>query len=288
MMIQRALPFVLLLMGCAAQRTASWFEPELPFGAVSAEILNHMVERGDRAFASRDTASQLDEAMELWGGALRYRPADPAILVRLSHAARLRAHSAPSGDAATLADQAIGFAERALSVRNPRLRTLANDKKSRPAQVFAAAELADLPALTAYAEALLDWCDRKGLATLLSQRDWLMAAAERALQLDRTADFGAADRILGVVEARLTPDLGGDLKSAEEHFEAALAEAPRYLPARLQYAETWCVRMREEPRYTQLLHEVADADPAALPEAAPENRDAQRRARELLKEGRGW
>jgi hypothetical protein len=276
-----------LVGGCAAARTPGWAEPPLPFGTVSTEILDHMVAEGDRAFAARENPASLDDAMESWGGALHYRPDDATLLVRLSRAARLRAHSLSSGDADGKLKEAIVFAERALSARNHELFNRVAARKP-PANIFSAAEPLDVPALVAYAESLLEWTELRGTPTLLGQRDWINTAAVRAVELDRAADFGAPDRVLGVLNATLSSDLGGDLRASEEHFEAALAAAPGYLPTRLDYASAWCTRMRDQKRYQRLLAEVAGADADALPPAAPENRAAQKRARALLAEAKSW
>jgi hypothetical protein len=277
-----------MLFGCAASsRTAEWERPPLPFGAVSAEILDHMVASGDAAFAARDKPESLDDAIESWRGALRYRPDDPALLLRLSRGCRLRAHTLSRGSAEEKALAAVAFAERALSARNPELWNLAHAKKP-PALVFAAAQPPDAPLLAAYAEALLEWSSLHGTSTLLNERDAILAAAARAVDLDRAAGLGAGDRVLGWVKATLTGDLGGDLRASEEHFEASLAQAPGYLPTRLSYAESYCVRKRDGARYRRLLQEVAAANPDALPDAAPENRVAQKRAHELLAEAKAW
>jgi hypothetical protein len=278
----------LMLLGCAAHRTPAWEKPGLPFGAVSAEILDDMIAKGDASFAGREDPKKLDDALENWNGALRYRPDDSALLVRLSRAARLRAHSLSANDAETQANDAISFAERALAARNANILERARDKKLPPQKVFAPAEPADLPALVAYSEGLVDWSLAHGSATLLLQRDWIVAAAQRAAELDRSFDFGAPDRLLGIVLSILTPDLGGDYKSAQEHFETAIATAPGYLPNRLEYAERWAVRMRDGGLYRRLLQETADGDAEALPAAAPENRAAKKQAKALIAEARSW
>jgi hypothetical protein len=276
------------LSACAAHRTPAWEQPGLPFGDVSAEILDDMVKKGDDAFALREDPKKLEDALDNWKGALRYRPADAALLVRLSHAARLYAFRLSGSEARTQAEDAVSFAERALCARNPSLCQSAADRKQDPPHLFNLAELADLPALDAYAEGLLAWSERAGTATFVEQHEWIVAAAERARQLDHTADHGAPDRVLGIVYSSLATEYGGDLTRAEERFEAALNAAPGYLPTRVEYAARWCVRMRDGARYRKLLQEVAAADPAALPDAAPENRAAQKRARALLAETQAW
>jgi hypothetical protein len=286
-MIRLLLPLV-LTMGCAVKRTPAWEKPGLPFGTVSQEILDRMVQSGDRAFAARDKPEQIDDAMESWNGALRYRPHDHTILTRLSRAARLRAATLSANDALKHAEDAVAFAERAIVARNPAIFERVFDRARTPANIFAPAEKPDLPALIAYAEALFQWSELHGTATLLAQRDWIMGAATRAVQLDRTVENGAADRVLGMMYATLTLDLGGDYRLAEEHFERALAEGPAYLPTRLEYAARYCARMRDGARYRRLLKEVVDGNADVVPDLAPENHAAQKKAKELLAEAKSW
>jgi hypothetical protein len=277
-----------LMVGCAAHRTPAWEKPPLSFGDVSAEILDDMVKKGDAAFAGREDPQKLDDAIDEYRGALRYRPDDSSLLVRLSRAARLRAHSLSGSDAETQANDAVTYAEQGLSAHNANILERAHDKKISQDKVFAPAEPADLPALIAYAEALLDWSMAHGTATLLLHRDWIIAAAQRAAELDRSVDFGGPDRVLGIVKSTLTPDLGGNYAAAQESFETAMATAPGYLPNHLEYALHWATRMRDGNLYRRLLHETADGDAEAIPLAAPENRAAKKRAKELIAEARSW
>jgi hypothetical protein len=269
------------MMSCVAQRTPAWERPGLPFGAVSDAIIDRLIADGDRAYAAREEPTRLDEALEDYRAALRYRPSDVGLLVRLSRAARARAATVSGSDGRKQLAQAVAWAERALAARNPAF--LARTRKP-PEELFAVAEVADVPALAAYAEALLDWSERQGTATFLRERPLTHAAAIRLLQLDRAAEHAAADRLLGALDAAGAPDLGGDLRAAEEHYEAALAGAPGFLPTRLDYADRYAVRMRDGKLYDRLLREVSSADADALPEAIAENRAAQKRARRLLQE----
>jgi hypothetical protein len=181
-------------------------------------------------------------------------------------------------------DDGVSWAERALGAANPELRARAIAHRP-PWDVFAVARAEDLPALVAYAEALLAWSQRAGNATLVAQAGLIWAAANRAAELDRTAGWGAPDRILGTLAALLPVGMNGpagDLRFAEERFEAALASGPDYLPNKVAYAEFLAVRLRDGRLYRELLEEVLAADADALRGAEPENRAAQRDALELL------
>jgi hypothetical protein len=183
--------------------------------------------------------------------------------------------------AALLYSDAASWAERALAMSNPPLAqaALANKK---PSDIFALAQPADEDALVLYAESLLWWAVDTNTTTVIDQKAMIEAAAGRALALDRSAGYGAPDRVLAVLACEL-PIARQNLREALDHFEAAIAAAPAYLPTRLLYAEEYAVRLREAPLYRRLLHEVVDGDPRALVEAQPENEAAQREAQKLLK-----
>jgi TRAP transporter T-component len=277
-----AVALALAATGCIAKRSAAWITPPTPFGAVSEQILDDLVADGDRAWKGRADPKQLDEAARAYGAVLRYNPADANTLVRLGRVALRRATTTDRGaGAATRLDEATSSAERALSARNPALLAAARNANAKPADVFSRAEPADAPALAVYAEALLRWSLAHGTPTLLKQRAWISAAATRALGFDPTVGWGAPNRVLGTLACEL-PEARENLHDALVRFEAAVAAAPAYLPTRLAYAEEYAMRMRDSALNRRLLEEVAAADPNALPDAAPENVEAQRAAKKLL------
>jgi len=267
--------------GCVAKRTPAWSAPGLPFGAVSEQILQDLVSAGDYAWKRRAEPGQLDAAARAWGAALRYNPSDAGVLLNLARVALRRGVESRGAGAATRFDEAASYAERALSARNPKLMDAARAGKP-PVEVFTHAEPADAAALVVYAQALLDWSIAHGTPTLLKKREWIEAAAKRALAFDPAVGFAAPNRILGVLDCEL-PEAGQNLRDALERFEAAVAAAPAYLPTRIAYAEEYATRVRDKKLYERLLESVLDADPNALPEAAPENAEAQRTARRLIR-----
>jgi TRAP transporter TatT component family protein len=266
--------------GCLAKRIPAWAMPPTPFGTVSDDIIDALVADGERAWQSRTDPKALDEAARAFGAALRYRPADPNVLVRLARISMRRSQSAKGAGTAEHLNEATAFAERALAARNDKLREAARGSKM-PVQVFAHAEPADAPALVVYAEALLDWTLSYGTPTLLKHRAWISAAATRALAFDPSVGWGAPNRVLGILDCEL-PEAGQNLRDAQVRFEAAVAAAPAYLPTRVAYAQKYATRVRDRALYKRLLEEVLTADPKGLPEAEPENTEAQRTARSLL------
>ena len=271
---------VVATSGCIAKRTAAWVAPGEPFGAVSDQILQDLVSAGEYAWKRRAEPGQLDAAARAFGAELRYNPSDSKVLLRLARVEMRRAAVTSGAVAAGHFDRATAFAERALCARNAKILDAARAGKL-PADVFANAEPADAEALVVYAESLLRWSMANGTATLLKKRDWIAAAAMRALGFDPAVGWAAPNRVLGILDCE-EPQARGNLQDALERFEAAVAAAPAYLPTRIAYAEEYATRVRGERTYRNLLEEVVAADPNALPDALPENLDAQRTARSLL------
>jgi hypothetical protein len=235
--------------------------------------------RGWLALATLAGACAADR-VPAWSGA-DPPPSRVDELVQASRQARRRAAHLDGRRRYARLDEAVADAERALAARNPELRARAARRRP-PVEVFAAATRDDLPALTAYAESLLAWSEARGLATLLVEAARIEAAARRAAEIDRSAGFGAPDRVLAMLSASLPLDAGGDLAQALERFEMALAAAPDYLPTRVAFAERYAARLGDRALYRRLLDEVLHADAAALPDALAENLEAQATARRLL------
>jgi hypothetical protein len=269
------------LGGCVSQRQAAWLAPPQPLGEVSDDTVDGLVRLGDAAWLKRQEPAQLDEAIRAFRAALRYRPADDNVLVRLSRVSLRRGRMLRGRAAADVYDEAAAFAERALAARNPNLAEAARAGQT-PEAVFARAEPADVPALAAYIEALMAWAMACGIPTLLAERQRITAAALRTIAFDRAAGWAAADRALAVLDCEL-PEARQNLRDALEHFEAAIAAAPAYLPTRLAYAEEYAPRVRDVALYRRLLDEVVAGDAGALPEALAENLEAQAAARRLIR-----
>jgi TRAP transporter T-component len=278
----RWMALALACTGCVAHRVPAW-RASLADPADPGRDFAALVDRAERAFLAREDPARLDEAIARWREAERLKPGDAALLVRLSRAARARANTLRGREATALAEQAVAYAERALATRGA-FRERTKKRRVQPHQLFAAAERADEPALIAYASALFAWSEGRSFGTLLAQQDWIHAAASRAAELDRTAEHGAPDRLLAMLESSLPTADGAELTDALDRFEAALAEAPGYLPTRLEYAQRYAARLRDGRLYRRLLEEVLAADADALADARPENRAAQREARALLAE----
>jgi len=274
----------LFCAGCVVTRAPAWFTPALPStmpDSVGQLVYDGLVADAEKMFTERADPKRLTETLETVRAALRYRPEDIRMLTLAARAALCQGAAKIGEKGLPQLEQAVAWSERAMALRNPKLAAKARGKVAADA-LFALAEPADTPALAIYAEALFDWADRAGTPTLMDQQERIRAAAERLLALDRLESHAAADRVLGALDSSLPNGNGADLFRAREHFEAAVARAPAYLPNQLEYAERWAIRERDGGLEKKLLEQVMSANPDALADAVAENRDAQATAKRLL------
>jgi hypothetical protein len=106
-----------------------------------------------------------------------------------------------------------------------------------------------------------------------------VAIAERALQLDETAEHAMAHVLLGGYHARFQY---AELGEAKQHFDAAVRITEgKYLVAKFFYATRYFCMKSDQAGYVQMLKEVVSAgDP--LPEMRLANLVAERRAARYL------
>ena len=141
-----------------------------------------------------------------------------------------------------------------------------------------------VPALYWRSSALGKWATADGFATLLSYKDEVKAIMQRCLELDQEYYFYGPDRYFGVFYGRAPAMSGGDLGKSKHHFEISLDKFPNYFATRVLMADDYAVKAQDKVLYRELLEYVIEGDPESLPEAAPENRCEQKKAKLLLEE----
>jgi hypothetical protein len=116
------------------------------------------------------------------------------------------------------------------------------------------------------------------------------ACMERAVELDESYYNYAGLTFLGVINASLPEDLGGDLDRARGYFERALEATDRkFFAVQFSYARTFAVARLDRNLYIRLLREIVDGgDPE--PSARLANRMTRRRAIRWLRrtDQMGW
>jgi hypothetical protein len=177
--------------------------------------------------------------------------------------------------------KAIRAAERALRILSPEFaRQMAAGAHAD--QAVRVLEANAVPALYWRAAALGKWAQREGFATVLSYKDEIRAIMSRCMELDRAYFFAGPDRYFGAFFAIAPTYAGGNLESSRRHFEESLRVQPNYFGTRVLYAENYAVKTQNRRLFEEQLNLVINGNPEALPEAAPENRVEQRKARQLL------
>jgi tetratricopeptide (TPR) repeat protein len=277
--------------GCGAAYQSAWDEPQPTTRSAQASTeegrsrRSTLLAEAEEAWGRRDDVEQVRAAIRAWEQAAEIDGTDADTWVKLARAHYFLADGhLRFTDEAAMGDvyqQSIQAAERALRVLSPAFaeRMAAGD---RPEQAVAVLEANAVPALYWRAAALGKWAQRQGFATVLSYKDEIRAVMTRCMTLDRYYFFAGPDRYFGAFFSIAPSYAGGDLDLSRQHFEESLRRYPNYLGTRVLYAENYAVKAQNRQLFVEQLTMVIEADPAAMPEAAPENRIEQRKARDLL------
>jgi tetratricopeptide (TPR) repeat protein len=237
------------------------------------------------AWDHRDERIELDRAIAIWAELARRDELDADGQTRLARAYFLLGDVfvAPTGDGRTAAevfDRGLAAAERGLLGAAPEIEL--DLAQGQPLDT-------SLTRVGPAGQAAMFWyaCNlwraaAADMRTAALYRTRVAAALDRVLALDPLFFYGAADRQLGVILAKSPAFLDGDIERSRLHFERALALAPAFLPTRVHFAEAYAQEANDRDLWTRLLTEVAGATAESLPDAAPEQRLAITRARELL------
>jgi tetratricopeptide (TPR) repeat protein len=180
-------------------------------------------------------------------------------------------------------EKGIAAAVRALTTRYPEFqKKLQEQGEDSYASWKAAVPLIDKDgqeALYWYASNLGKWATADGIAKALLLKDRIFLIMKHVKKLGKKFFFSGPDRYFGAYYATVP---GGSLISSEEHFKKSLKNAPNYLGTKVLWAERLSVKKQSPKEFRALLEEVVAATPEDLPEAAPENRIEQGKAKRLL------
>lgn len=245
----------------------------------------NLLAQGEEAWSRRDDTEQVRAAITAWEQANEIDGTDAETWVKIARAYYFLADGhLRFTDEAALGDtyqSAIRAAERALRVMSPEFaqRMAAGERVDQAVSVLQADAV---PALYWRAAALGRWAQRQGFATVLSYKDEIRAVMTRCLELDRYYFFGGPDRYFGAFFAIAPAYAGGDLDRSRQHFEESLRRFPNYFGTRVLFAENYAVKAQNRQLFEEQLRMVIEGDPESLPDAVPENRIEQRKARDLM------
>jgi len=181
-----------------------------------------------------------------------------------------------------LATKALRYAEAGAERQNPALSGLRDASFPELDRRLSLVTIDDVPALVALGSA---WAARIRAAgedvEAIGDLPRVRSLLERALELDE-ANAGVAHLYLGAFDSMVSPEQGGDLTPARQHFERAIEISGGLdLTAKTALAMHCADRLGDRAERDRLLNEVVLADPRA-PGRTLLNVLAQRRARAIL------
>lgn len=114
------------------------------------------------------------------------------------------------------------------------------------------------------------------------------AIVKRVLKLDPSFYYGSAHSFLGSIASSKPAMLGGQQKTAEDEFKAAMEVSSGYLMTKVLFAQYYAVQYQDKALFDKLLDEVKNSDANVLPEQRLANELAKRRAEILLEKGKKY
>ncbi|MCA9609890.1 MAG: hypothetical protein KC619_30045 [Myxococcales bacterium] len=276
--------------GCGGSYESAWDEPTdqtqtQEQTAESTSRREQLIAQGDEAWQGRDDPDQIRAAIAAWEQATEIDGSDHETWVKISRAYYFLSdgHLRFSDESQMMETYQHGIqaAERALRALSPEF-----------AQAMAAGQPAEgavanlqanaVPALYWRATNLGKWARLDGFATVLGYKDEIRAMMSRCMELDRSFFFAGPDRYFGAFFSIAPSYAGGDLNLSRQHFDESLRQQPNYFGTHVLYAEELAVKLQDRDMFLEHLNFVINGDPESLPEAAPENRVEQRKARAAL------
>ncbi|MBX3272017.1 MAG: hypothetical protein KF729_17255 [Sandaracinaceae bacterium] len=274
--------------GCGGSYESAWDEPtgtDRPQSAEAVSQREQLIAQGDEAWQGRDDPDRIRAAIAAWEQATELDGNDHQTWVKIARAYYFLSdgHLRFSDESQMMEtyQRGIRAAERALRALSPEF-----------AQAMAAGQPAEgavanlqanaVPALYWRATNLGKWARLDSFATVLSFKDEIRAMMTRCMELDRGFFFAGPDRYFGAFFAIAPTYAGGDLALSRQHFDESLRQFPNYFGTHVLYAEELAVKLQDRAMYIEHLNLVINGDPESLPEAAPENRVEQRKARAAL------
>ncbi len=180
-------------------------------------------------------------------------------------------------------ESGVAAAETALALSNPAFAgqiKAGADTDAVWKKALQSATKEDVKALYWYATNLAKWALNNGITSLLKYKDRALLIIQRCQTLDNNFWYGGPARYLGAYWYKIP--FGKDPAKSRSNFEAAVAVDASYLDSKVLFAEVYAVRAEDEALFKKLLTEVIEADASANADLIPENKNAQRIAKEML------
>lgn len=279
-----------LLSACSSSHEGDWAAHQSK--QLTEEVRakgQQLLKDADQDWIQRDDPAKAASAIAKWQQALDIDPSNPDAWTKLSRAlyfhgdCHLKLDQGNDDAAKKTHQDGIQAAERALVAMSPAFAKKMQDG-SRIEQTLDTLSKEAVPALYWRASNLGRWARMESFATLLSFKDEIRDVMQFCLDEYPTFFYQAPDRYFGIFYAVAPGFAGGDMTRSKEHFETSMAIQPNYFGTRTLMAEEYAVKEADEDLFKRLLMENLNRDPNSAPDAAPENRCEQRKAKKLLGE----
>ena len=247
------------------------------------------IKRGDALWAERGDRAKAENAISAWEEAAKADPNHVEVQRNLTYAYYFmnNVHVRWDEDADALKrsnyEKGVAAAERALALANPAFAkeiAAGSDTDDAWNKALAAATKEDVKALYWYATNLAKWALEDGIASLLKYKDRAYAIMQRCKTLDPDFWHGGPARYLGAYWLKIP--FGKSAEKSKANFEMAQKSGPGYLDTQVLFAEIYAVRTDDEALFKKTLESVIAAAADTVPELGPENKNAQRVAKDML------
>ena len=282
-----AVVFVMLLVACGGRQSTLMQDnqSETKVDTAKAEALST---EAKALWAERGDLSKANAAIAKWKDAAKADPANPIYHRELTYAYYFlnNVHYRWTDNKDMVRknyESGVAAAEQALALANPAFAGQIKSGSDTDAvwkKALESAKPEDVKALYWYATNLAKWALNNGITSLLKYKDRALLIMQRCKTLDGSFWYGGPSRYLGAYWYKIP--FGKDPAKSKANFEAAVAADPTYLDSKILFAEIYAVRAEDQESFKKLLNEVIAADPAANPDIIPENKNAQRIAKDML------
>ncbi len=269
------------LNGCAAKRVVGWEREIVKAEGDAAQI----IEEANTYWSKRDERSGLEKAIELYEQAAQIDQQNLELLITLARANYFLADAYLEEERElqiVTYDKGLTYAERGMALDPEFKQLVENGEKAEDA--VRVLEQQYVGAIYWASANLGKWGLKKGLVTILANKDRGKKLMERCIELDESYFYGGPHRWFGGYYAKLPSIAGRDLNKSKEHFEKAIEIAPNYFGTRVLRAEHYSLNSQDRELYQQDLEFVLNTSADVIPELVPEQNVDKEKAAKMLEE----
>ena len=270
------------LLGCGA--TPTTLSQKMEVGEVKGDAAP-LIKEATELWKSRGDKAKALEAIKKWESAQEQDPSKAEIPLSLVYAYYFMAHVHDRWEDNSEEKMEQWYAkgikagERAIFLQNGDFKKMIESGK-KWAEAVKTVKKDGIASLYWYATNLGKWSLIQGITTTLGNKGRIKSTMEQVLKLDETFFYGAPHRYFGVYEAKIP---GGSIDESGKSFDKAIKINDKYLDTHVLKAQYYAGKTQNEKLFKSLLNNVIKADASAIPELEIENKNAQRIAKQMLK-----